>query len=473
MADSSIEATLTRGSVAKTLMGLALPMMGGIFAAVGFNFVDTYFVAKLGAAELAAMSFTFPVVMVLFGISFGLGTGMTSVVSRAIGSGHDERVRRIVSDGLVLSFLVVLIVAGLGMLTIEPLFTLLGATPDVLPLIERYMIIWYPGIVFLVVPMVANAAIRSTGDTRLPALLMIGATGLNVLLDPLLIFGLWGFPRLGLEGAAIATVIARATTLVASLYLLHFRVHLLNFEMPKLKDVWHSWKQVGAIALPATATNLLVPVAMGVVTRLVAEHGSDAVAAWGVGSRIGALAMIPVFGLCSGLVPFVGQNWGAGEYRRVYSAQRYGYLFSLLWGVCMVVVLYFAGEWMGQFFVEDKKVVAQIALFLAIMPLGFVMQGIVQINEETLNSIGKPMSAVVQTLVHQGLLYVPLGYVGMEFWGLQGLFFALVAADMLGGGFSLWLVRWMCLRCERDGDGSPERLLHPQVGSDAGRNDKG
>jgi len=281
---------------------------------------------------------------------------------------------------------------------------------------------------------------------------MIGATGLNVLLDPLLIFGLWGFPRLGLEGAAIATVIARATTLVASLFILHFRVHLLDFKKPKLKEIWHSWQQVGAIALPATATNLLVPVAMGAVTRLVAEHGADAVAAWGVGSRIQALAMIPLFGLCSGLVPFVGQNWGAGQYGRVYSAQRYSYLFSLLWSALMVLVLYFSGEWMGQFFVKEQSVVAQIALLLAIMPLGFVMQGIVQVNEETLNSIGKPMSAVVQTLVHQVLLYIPLGYVGAEFWGLRGLFFGLVAADMLGGGFSLFFVRWMCLRCERNGD---------------------
>jgi putative MATE family efflux protein len=424
-------------------------MMGGIFSAIGFNFSDTYFVSKLGAGELAAMSFTFPVVMVLFGISFGLGSGTTSIVARAIGSGRDETVRRITSDSLGLSFLVVLVVAGLGMLTINPLFTALGATADVLPLIRRYMLIWYLGVVFLVVLMFATAAIRATGDTRLPALMMIGATGFNILLDPLLIFGLWGLPRLGLEGAAIATVIARATTFFAALNLLHFRVHLLDFHPPKLGDVWSSWKQVGSIALPATATNLFLPIALGTITRLVAEYGPEAVAAWGAGSRIGTFAMIPVYGACSGLVPFVGQNWGAGEYARVYSTQRYTYIFSLVWSILMVVVLHLGGAWVAGLFATDDAIVAQIALYLSIIPLGFAMQGIAQVNEESLNSIGKPLSATLQTIVHQAILYIAFAFIGAEFWGLRGLFAGLVAADLLGGRFSLWLVRWVSLRSQR------------------------
>ena len=236
----NIEAKLIQGPVVRTLTSLAVPMMGGIFSVVAFNLADTYFVARLGTKELAAMSFTFPVTMILFGIAFGLMSGTTTIVSQAIGRGEPEGVRRIASDSLVLSFLVVLASASLGILTIRPLFYLLGASDEVMPLIEDYMTIWYLGIVFLIIPMVSNAAIRATGDTRAPALIMMLATGLNVVLDPILIFGWFGFPRMELEGAALATVIARACTMVASLAILHFREGMLDFKPPNLGYVWDS-----------------------------------------------------------------------------------------------------------------------------------------------------------------------------------------------------------------------------------------
>ena len=176
-----LRAKLTEGSVPKLLWHLALPMTIGIMSVLAFNLVDTYFVAQLGTRELAAMSFTFPVVMVLMGVSFALSTGTASEVSRAIGRGDETTVKRLTSDSLSLSFLVVLVVAGLGMATINPLFTFLGAGPDVLPLIRDYMLIWYPGVVFLVIPIVANAAIRAGGDTRFPAMMMVAAMLTNLL----------------------------------------------------------------------------------------------------------------------------------------------------------------------------------------------------------------------------------------------------------------------------------------------------
>ena len=295
-------------------------MLGGLFSLITFNLADTYFVAKLGTRELAAMSFTFPVTMILIGISMALSTATVAVVSQTIGRGEQQVVRRIASDSVVLSFFVVLVCAAAGIATIDPLFRLLGATDETLPLIEDYMTIWYLGIAFLVVPMVTNAVIRSTGDTRVPALIMIAATGLNFILDPIMIFGWFGFPRMELKGAALATVIARACTMVASLAILHFRDRMLDFRPSRLRDVLESWKQVGCIALPAAATNVMQPLGLGLVTRLAADYGPTAVAAWGAGSRVSAFTLIPVYALCSALVPFVGQNWGAQLSSRVYEA---------------------------------------------------------------------------------------------------------------------------------------------------------
>ena len=440
---------LTQGTVARTLVVLSVPMLGGIFSAVSFNLADTYFVSRLGTRELAAMSFTFPVVMVLMGIAWGLGTGTTSVVARSIGRGDQSTLRRLSSDSLTLSFGVVFFFAGIGMLTISPLFTLLGASPDILPLIRDYMMIWYPGIVFLVIPMVANASIRATGDTKFPALIMIAATGTNFILDPLFIFGWFGFPRMEIKGAAVATVIARGGTMVASLLILHFRDRMLDFSPPDLKAVWRSWKTIAHIAVPASATNIMTPLAVGAITRMVAGYGPEAVAAWGAGSRITMFTLVPVFALCSGLVPFIGQNWGAERFDRVALGRKYGYVFAAFWGVLSLVVLHLAAEPIARLFSHEAEVVREIVRYLWIMPIGYAALGILSVIEETLNAIGKPVIASVQTLVYTFGFYLPLGVLGSNLHALTGLLSGLAAADLLGGLVGMVLVRWICLKGER------------------------
>ena len=441
-------ARLTEGPVLRSLAALAFPMLGGIFAVIAFNFADTYFVAQLGTRQLAAMSFTFPVVMVPIGIAFGLGTGTTAVVSQAIGRGDPSTIKRLASDSLSLSFLTVLFFAGIGMLTVDPLFTLLGAPPDILPLIRDYMMIWYPGMVFLVVPMVANANIRASGDTKLPALIMGVATIFNIILDPILIFGWYGAPRMELQGAALSTVIARGGAMIGALLILHYRDRLLDFRTPTLKDVWYSWKQIGYIAVPASATNILQPIGLALVTRIIADQGPAVVAAWGAGSRVTAFSLIPVFALCSALVPFVGQNWGAERFDRVLQARRYAHRFAFLWGVLVAAALHFLAGPVAALFSSEPEVVSEIVRYLWIIPFGYALVGIFSVTEETLNAIGKPIIASVQTLIHMFLFYVPFAFAGSYYYGVVGMLSGLAVADILGGLVGLSLSRLMCRRGE-------------------------
>lgn len=187
-------AILTEEPVGKTLTKLTWPMVIGILGMVTFNLADTFFVGRLGTLELAALSFTFPVVMVVSSLALGLGIGTSSVVSRAIGEGDEAKVKRLTTDSIILSFLVVGVFVVVGRLTIEPVFRMLGATPDILPLVKQYMQIWYPGMIFVVVPMVGNSAIRATGDTKTPSAIMLIAVTVNFIFDPLFIFGIGPFP---------------------------------------------------------------------------------------------------------------------------------------------------------------------------------------------------------------------------------------------------------------------------------------
>ncbi|NEO81811.1 MATE family efflux transporter, partial [Moorena sp. SIO4G3] len=357
---------LIEGKVSSQLTRLTIPMIWGVFAVIAFNLIDTYFVGQLGTKPLAAMSFTFPVVMTLGSLAMGLGVGASSVIARAIGEGDLQKVRRLTTDSLTLSLLVVALFTLLGLATIDPLFTALGAEADVLPLIRSYMQIWYWGMICLVIPMVGNSAIRASGNTAIPSVIMTVAAFVNIALDPVLILGLGGFPRLELAGAAIATVISRATTLVVALWFLNNRLQMLCFNLPKLRVILESWKKILYVGLPAAGTTMVFPISIGVITGLLAGYGTIAVAGFGIASRIESFSQIVLMALSASIGPFVGQNWGAKKYLRVHQALGLSFLFCLFWGVLVTVILAATAPWLASLFNSNPEVIKITATYLLI-----------------------------------------------------------------------------------------------------------
>jgi putative MATE family efflux protein len=433
-------AALVEGPVGRTLVRLTIPMIVGIMGMVAFNLIDTYFVGLLGTEQLAAMSFTFPVVMVINSLALGLGAGASAVISRAIGTGDQREVRRLTTDALSLSLIIVAIFVVIGLLTIRPVFTLLGATDELMPMIEEYMIIWYLGMIFVVVPMVGNNAIRATGDTKTPSFVMLVAVFVNTTLDPLLIFGLGPFPRLGLTGAAIATVITRAMTFAVALWVLYYRDRMITFARPSLAIVFHSWKRILFIGIPASAANMILPIGAGVVTSLVAGYGAAAVAGFGVATRIDMFALTVVFALSSVLGPFIGQNWGAGKIDRVQLGVRYSEYFSLMWGLAMALFFGLIAPYFARLVHDDPVVIATIALYLRLVPISYGMQGLVRLANYSLNVLNRPLQAASLTLIQMFALYIPLAILGGRSFGIAGIFGGISVAHILAGVIAyLWL----------------------------------
>jgi putative MATE family efflux protein len=283
---------LTQGSVTKNLIQLTLPMMLGVISMVAFNLIDTFYVGQLGKTELAALSFTFPVIMVIFSFIQGLGIGATALIAKSIGKGDRDKAARETTDSIVLTLLITGFFVIIGLLTLKPTFQLLGADANTAPLVEEYMNIWYFALFFVSVPFVGNSAIRATGDARTPAFIMLFAVIINAILDPILIFGYLGAPAMGLKGAAIATAISRAMTMVLAFYILIVREKLITFVVPTRKVLSGCWRSILNIAVPSGLARLVVPIATGVITGLLASYGDFAVAAFGVGSRLEFLVCI-------------------------------------------------------------------------------------------------------------------------------------------------------------------------------------
>ncbi len=435
------KAVLVEGPIGKILFKLTVPMIFGILGMVAFNLVDTFFVGQLGTIELAALSFTFPVILVISSLAMGLGMGVAAVVSRAIGEGDSPKVQELTTDSLILALIVVFIFIVVGLLTLEPIFRLIGANAETLPLIKQYMKIWYPGMIFVVIPMVGNNAIRGIGDTKTPSLIMLVAVIINCILDPLLIFGIGPFPRLELAGAAIATVIARASTLVVSLYVLIHREKMLTFAKRALGRVRQSWKSILYIGIPAASTRLIVPLVIGVITRLIASYGPEAVAGFGVASRIEVFALAVIWALASVIGPFAGQNWGAGKPDRVREGIKKCETFSIAWGLGMYIFLAAAAEPIASVFTDNPIVIRTIVLYVRIVPASFGLEGILILLAAALYVLHRPLHATGLVVVQMIVLYIPLAYLGSSLIGLSGIFIAAAGAFGISGILSHFLAR--------------------------------
>jgi len=425
---------LTEGPIGGSIRSLMLPMLIGMVALLSYNVADTYFVGQLGTMELAAISFTFPVSFIVGTVTMGLGIGTASVCSRLFGAKKLEDVERVAVHAMLLGIVTGLVVVTIGLTTIDPLFTLLGADDTTLPVIHRYMRIYYWGGIFLVVPMISNSVLRASGNAKTPAMIMTLSALFNVVLDPILIFGLFGFPRLEIEGAAIATVVSNAGTMVASIMAVAFKEHLISFRHLWMDKVIDSWRRILHVGLPSTASSLIAPLTTAFITYQVAQFGQEAVAGFGVASRVEGLTLMTIMSLSAAITPFVGQNFGAQQYDRVKLGVRWCYRFSLTYGLAAAGVLAIVSGTIAGVFTDDPKAIATAQLHMRIVPISYLGLGMAMTANSSFNAIGKPMPAMFVSLTRTILVYAPLAFLFAKLFGLIGVFAAACSANFIAGG---------------------------------------
>jgi len=431
---------LTKGPVQRHLVKLTVPMIWGIVAALSISLADAYFLAQLGTDHLAAISFTFPVVFTFTTLAIGLGAGASSVVSRAIGKNDRDEVRRLATDSLILAVMIVVVFCVVGFLTIDPLFRLLGAEGKVFQYIGEYMRVWYLGMPFLVVPMVANNLIRATGDAVVPSVIMCLSAAINVGLDPLFIFGAFGFAGLGVEGAAWASLCARSVAFVFALAILIWREKLIAFVVPPVAELAASWWRVLSVGVPAAAGNMMNPIGVALVTSFLAGYGSESVAAFGAATRIESFAAIPMLALSAAIGPISGQNWGAGKADRIRLALKLAFGFSIVWALVLGLAAFFGGGWLASAFTSDTQVAEQIARYLRIVSTSLMGYGVIVVAAACCNAVGFATRGVMIFGTRMLLLYVPLAWLASLWFDVTVVYWAIWATNLIAGAIALWLV---------------------------------
>ena len=449
---ASPQPLLTKGPVGRQLVAMAVPVLFGISTMMLQNFIDMWFVGQVGVRELAALSFAFPVLMVVTSVAIGLGAGTSSVVARAIGSDDHRRARRLSTDSLLLSFGITVIICTVGIVTIAPLFRLLGAPEDMIPLIAGYMRILYVGVPFVVVGMVGMSSMRATGHTKLPSMLMVVTAIINVILDPILIFGVGPIPAMGLNGAAMAALTARGAIFVGTLYLMHRRLDLLTFNKPDREEMVRSWGDILHVGIPAAGTNAIIPIAAGVITAMLAKYGPETVAGFGVASRVESLVLVSFYALSAVIGPFVGQNISANRPDRIFRALRLCTVFCLGSGLAIALLLALSGSWVPSLFSDDAEVTGVGTLFLLVVPISYGAYGMVMVMNASFNGMGKPMPAVYISVARMAVIYVPLAIVAEKFFGIIGVFASYTIANIITGVLSyIWARASIQQQCDLHG----------------------
>jgi putative MATE family efflux protein len=414
-------------------------MMMGVSSNILVSMLEIAFIGQLGTEEVAAVTFTFPLVMILNSIALGIGIGTSSVIARYVGSGKREEVKRLGIHALMLVGGSMAVLSLVGWVTIDPVFTALGATPQVMPLIHSYLDIYYPSVVLFTLTMVAGNVMRANGSATIPGVVMTLGAALHLVLAPFLIFGWLGIPRLELAGAAGAMALSRvATAAVLLVYVARGGMVLLHNVTESFVDSCRSILYVG---LPAMATQLIGPVSAAIVVRLLAGHGEVVVAGFGVATRVEAVAVMLLFALSGSIGPFIGQNWGANRPDRVQEGLQVTYKFCLGWGLIAALPLLLFGSTIASWVDQSPGVIDTAAFYLAVVPWSYGLWGTLMMSSASFNALGKPLPSTTLSFARMFVLYIPLALLMNRYYGHHGIFVATAISNCVMGGLGYWWFR--------------------------------
>jgi putative MATE family efflux protein len=414
--------SLVDDPIPATLKRMTGPMIIGMLMMFSFNLVDTLFISMLGTEPLSAISFTFPVTFMMLSLAIGLGIGTSAVVAKYLGCCEHEKAKQASTVTNYTSILLALILSLIGYVFMDEIFLMMGAREALLPQIRDYMEIWLPASALLVGMTTANSVLRACGDTKTPSIVLAASGVINAVLDPILIFGFGPIPALGIQGAAIATLISWVVAFIYLFYYLTKKLQLVYTGIPSLSIFISSSREMLRIGVPASGANMMTPLAAGIMTAIAAGYGESTVAAFGVGSRLESIACLLVLALSSTLPPFISQNLGAGRMDRIHESYRLTMKFILVWQLIVYVMMGLLAWLIAAVFTEDEAVARAIRLFIWILPLGYGLQGVVILTNSAFNALHKPMMALYLSIARFFVFYVPLAWAGSMLFGLAGFY---------------------------------------------------
>ncbi len=414
-------------SLPRVLFSMTWPMLFGAVALMSFQLVDSIFISMLGMQPLAALGFTLPLQQLLIGVQIGIGIAATALISRAIGADDPQRAKQMAGLVLLVGCCVSLILCALIWLLRLPLLNALGAGAELLPFTESYWLPWLTSAWLGAFLYFANSISRANGDTRLPGLMMVVTSVLNMLLDPLFIFTFgWG-----LAGAAYATTVACVIG-AGIMYWRIFKRQWLAFDPsklalgPALRDIFNT-------SAPAMLSQLMPGTASLLATRLVAGFGGSAIAAWTLGSRLELFSIVVVLALTMALPPMIGRLFGSKQLERVHSLVLIAVRFVVALQV-VIALFWLASRWLiAPALAPNAETEIYLMSYMLWVPISYAALGVCMLMVSVCNALGMPMRAVWISTLRLFVCYLPALWIGASLAQMSGLYIGVLLGNLAAG----------------------------------------
>jgi putative MATE family efflux protein len=426
--------TLLEGPILRSLLTLAVPIVSANVLQAGYQLIDAFWVGRLGGAAVAAVSLSFPVMFLMFAIGGGLSIAGSTLIAQYVGARNEEMVSHVAGQTLLMVVIVSLLLGTIGYTAAPALLRLMGVAPDVYPGALGFMRVSFVGLVFNFTFFVFQAIMRGIGRPTLPVYIVLGMVFLNFILDPLLIFG-WGpVPGYGVMGAAIATLSTQSIAAIIGIAVLRLGRHGIHVRRKDFIPDFRYIKRAFFLGFPASIEMSARAMGLVVMSFLIASFGTLTLAAYGVGSNILQVVIIPAMGLSMAVSTLVGQNIGAGNIDRAARIGRLGAWvgFCSLSSIGLIVFL-FAPQLVAFFVPSDVNVIAAGSTFLRTVALSWGFMGVQFALTGVLRASGNMVISMGLTLVSQWVLQFPLASVLSKHTGLgpQGLWWAFPIANVV------------------------------------------
>ncbi|WP_049935971.1 MATE family efflux transporter [Haloplanus natans] len=436
------EFDLTSGDVGKPLFYLSLPIVVTNLLQTAYNLADTFWIGQYSTDALAAISFAFPMVFLIISLGMGLAVAGSILVAQYTGAGEEGEAEYAASQTVGFAALGALVLGAVAYFVVGDILALLGASEDVLPLATAYMEIISLGIFFMFGFFVFISLMRGYGDTITPMLVMLGSVALNVVLDPLLIFGWWIFPRWGIEGAAIATVFSRGLALVVGLWIMLSGRRGVRIRPRDIVPDPEYGRRLLRIGVPASVEGTGQAVAINLLMFIVGTFSTPVVAAFGIGVRVFSVIFLPAIAVSRGVETMAGQNIGAGEPDRAALTARVAAKTTFVVLAVAGVFTFFFADAIVSLFTNDAAVVEVGATFLRYVAPSFGFIGIMRSYNGGFRGAGRTLTAAAIAVSMLGLIRLPIAWVASGFMGPPGIWLSFFVSNVVGAVIAyVWFQR--------------------------------
>jgi len=436
---------LTEGSILKSLITLSIPIIFANLLQTAYQLTDTFWVGRLGTDAVAAVSISFPIIFLIISLGGGLAMAGTILVAQYKGKENKKAIDHLTSQTMLMVVLISIVLAMIGYVLSPFLISLTGAKAAVFSSAVSYIKISFIGTIFMFIYMAFQSLMRGVGDVKTPMYIVLGTVLLNLILDPLFIFGYGFIPAFGVSGAAIASIGTQCLSAIIGIVLLLKGKHKIQLHLNDLKPDWVLIKKMFKIGFPASIEQSTRALGMTVMTFLVATFGTLTLAAYGIGSRILSFVIIPATGLSMATSTLVGQNIGAGKTERAEKVTKLSALISfILLTIVGIIMFLFAKQISAIFIPGETETIQSSALFIKIMALTFGFIGVQMSLNGLFRGSGNTVISMVLSVVSLWVLRFPLAYILSQHTALAeiGLWIAFPISNVLAAIITvIWFMK--------------------------------